>query len=173
MPGGNPNENAEVEWHRRMYESSNNPLHVWRAYQICSERLRAHLYDGMPLWILAYFDRAAEAVQNLFYESLERDLTKAELGDVMIDALDLKRTGQGVRTDAFSNRKREARDRDLASLVLVTKRQHPLRSFEQIFGDIAERKNLSADVVERAWAQWRSFAEHMIPSGPSGDRSPT
>ncbi|HVH27471.1 MAG TPA: hypothetical protein VM818_11945 [Vicinamibacterales bacterium] len=61
---------SPLDWERRMHEQTKNPIHVWRAYQICSELMRGwggdYRCESLPDWVLEYFDAAASAIEELF-----------------------------------------------------------------------------------------------------------
>ena len=44
-----------TDLHRRLYERTQNPVHVWAAY-VQARQLKA---TTLPAWMLAYFDEAA------------------------------------------------------------------------------------------------------------------
>jgi hypothetical protein len=52
---------SPIEYERRMYERTSNPIHVLRAYQICRELMEppGRLCDTLPDWLFQYFDTIA------------------------------------------------------------------------------------------------------------------
>jgi hypothetical protein len=95
---------SPLDWERRMFEQTGNPLHVWRAYEICSELMRGGVFhsDSLPSWVLDYFDTVLDAIRELYYENYDGKVTATEMGARLMEALKIKAAGQGVRSTAFS-----------------------------------------------------------------------
>ena len=61
---------SPLDFERRMYEQTKNPIHVWRAYEICSDLMRGGVFgcDALPTWVLDHFDHIVEIVREFYYE---------------------------------------------------------------------------------------------------------
>ena len=86
-----------------------------------------HAFDAvlLPRWLYDFLNPLMETIQRLFAEAHERDLTGAEIGASVSEALLLKRSGSGVRGDAFTNRRLDERDHSLARDVWIAKQRQP------------------------------------------------
>src|SRR5262245_38630116 len=90
---------SPLDFERRLYEETGNPLHVLRALQICSELMRGGVYgsDSLPEWILDYLDKAIGEVQELWNEPDQQKGVPVKIAEIF----GFKRAGQGVRDTAF------------------------------------------------------------------------
>lgn len=141
----------------RLYEQTENPLFVWSGYNWYSVKQQDR---PLPPWIREYFDGVYRAIHELAELSLDNIEFDGEIiRTKMVDALGLKRSGRGVRVDAYKARRFEMRDWSLATAVMEAKLKTPTLSFENIYADVAEANGHGADVVERAWAEWRHFVD--------------
>jgi hypothetical protein len=150
---------SPLDWERRMYEQTKNPLHAWRALQICVALMRGGSYgcDSLPEWMLDYFKTATSGIQEMFGDAL--DGNDQAITQKLADALGFKRVGQGVRGTAFSNYSLEHRDLMIATGVGREIRLNPTQSIETIIAEFAEREQMSSEMVWRAWDHWREFVE--------------
>jgi hypothetical protein len=78
---------------KKLYDISDNPLHVWSAYRLH----RAARYD-LPAWILEYFDRVAS---KLF--ELEKAIKRGEKIEPATAAAAALEIGQSGRGNFFKN----------------------------------------------------------------------
>jgi hypothetical protein len=140
---------SPLDFERRMFEATQNPIHAWRALQTCIEAG----CDGLPEWVLAYFRTATAAVQELFID----DGLNAPMPIRLAEALGFKRAGRGVRRDAVERFNQESRDSLLAAEIWGQMRSRPDASQETIIAAVAERRHLSEETVRRAWVRWRRF----------------
>jgi hypothetical protein len=160
---------SPLDWERRMYERTKNPLHAWRAYQICSELMRGGIYgcDSLPEWVLDYFDATTLVIQDLFNESFDGNVPQR-----IADGFGFKRAGQGVRATAFTNFDLEHRDLMLATDVRRLVNAQPTQSREAVIADVAERHGLSIETVWDAWTTWRDFLEERKKEAERADKDP-
>lgn len=152
---------SPLDFERRMYEQTKNPLHVWRAYQIC----RDVGGGSFPEWVLEYFDTATTTIQMLYGGDFEAQ--DAPLLQTIADVFGFKRAGQGVRQTAFSAFDLEHRDLMLAGLVRRAIRLQPAIPIQTIVAEIADQKNTSEPTVWRAWDAWKDFLEQEFGSTTS------
>lgn len=174
--GEHPSWWSVLEYDRRCYELTKNPIHVWRAYQMCSEMMEGgFVSDPLPSWIREYFDGIADVVQQLFgdlYADSGSSAARARINEQLAAALGLLEIGQGAKSSAFKDHDLQQRDMRLAMDVRHAKRCAPDRPFEDIFGEVAERKQLGVDIVKRAWNRWRVFVEDHLGRMTSGEVKP-
>lgn len=169
---------SPIDFERRMFEQTKNPMHVWNAVQICSELMFAaprRIGDGYPDWVYQHLGAVSVRLRDLCFNRPEDAIDN--FGAAIADALDLKKAGQGVRRDAFENRKIAWRDQGLASAVWHYLTDHPEASVReactQLSEDSAQRalrsqaarngsntdRPWSEDAYFRAWQAWRQFFE--------------
>ena len=164
---------SPLDFERRMYEQTGNPIHVWRAWQMCSDLMRAGVYrcDSLPEWILDYIDRIAATLQERLSESWGKNPDRSQLATVLMDVIGVVPAGRGVTSNALSENRRQHRDLSLASAVRVELRDRP-RSLEQVFADVADRETetrrfgetIGIETVKRAWYSWRGFLDEYLAS---------
>jgi hypothetical protein len=137
--------NSPLDFERRQYEQTKNPVHVWRGYQICRE-CRC---ESLPHWILDYLDAVASAVMELRIRFEDGPIK--QLPAQIADIFGFQRAGQGVRDTAFSEVDRRFRDQGLAITVRRLIRTNPDISRETIIAAVAEREHVSDETVRRAY----------------------
>jgi hypothetical protein len=151
---------SPLEYERRQYAETRNPIHVVRGYQICSE---ARDDDGsitIPDWIREYFDHFASTIQELFGEHFDETRPVPDLSNMLADALGFKQPGRGVRTDAFTDWTRHRRDQKLAIRVHREIRLQPTKSITEIVIDLAEVQHVAPETaIWRAWSAWQRFLD--------------
>ena len=135
--------------HRKLYEATGNPIHVWAAYlQVRRLRLPRRKDDRrptgkppspkgeLPAWILEYFDASASRL-------LERGATQTPKATAEALGLLTRRGGASARERA-ANAKRDVGIRDHVAL-----RRRKGMTEDEARHDIASLVNLSPDAVRK------------------------
>jgi hypothetical protein len=154
---------SPIEFERRMYAKTENPIHVVRVLEICLE-----LQSALPDWVAAYLQqRLINHVKDLFNEG---DAPSGSVPATLAAALGFQKAGQGVRETAYARHSRALRELHLAGRVRRERGQHPDYSLETIMLAIAEAEQISVERVRRAWQSWRDFLEDtLLESAPPLD----
>ena len=109
---------SPIEVHRRVFEKTGDPVHLWRAYEICRELMNATprpLIETLPEWIFEYLDKVMEWCHKRFNDyPFEKKIDVA--GELAL-LMGFKATGQGTRRTAFSENQINRRNESLASMV--------------------------------------------------------
>ena len=153
---------SPLEFERRQYAQTRNPIYVVRGYQICSELTRGD--DGaitLPDWIREDFDHFASTVQDLFGEHVD-DRPIPDLVSTLADALDFKEPGRGVRTDAFTEWNQHSRDQQLVALVRRERQRQPSESITNIVMELAEAQHVRPRRIWDALKAWQTFLDDTL-----------
>src|SRR5262249_24792972 len=121
---------------RRLYEETDNPVCLLRAYGICRALVRQpapEAQDALPDRVLAPLDSLEEFVRDVSYEPHDPDALAMRIAQILGF---VTRTGQGVRDSAFVQYRRAARDRRFTRALCdeITRRPHV--SIETIVFDV-------------------------------------
>jgi len=149
-------QDSPLERERRLYAHTRNPIHVWRALQICSEQRDEDRSAVLPAWIVDYLDTFTGVIQEWFNE---RDGDDTGLADHLTAALGFKPAGRGVRDTAFAAWDQAHRDEHLVIEIRRQSRAQPEVSKADIMADLAERLQVSESTLWRAWRARRVFFE--------------
>jgi len=138
---------------RRMYAKTENPIHAWRALEICADLMREGVYgcDTLPPWLLDYLMTSVDRIRDIFNEDPDGEVSKR-----IAAALGFKPIGRGVRRQAFRDFARDDRDQMLAKKVWRGRRLQPTHALEAIVAAVAEAEQVSPETVWRAWSTWNA-----------------
>lgn len=108
------------------WTKTENPLYVWRAYQICRE-----IECDLPAWVLNYFDKSANYLLN---EKFKYEGNGVQSN--FYEALGMRTTGQGVTP--WKEYKDIERRMSAVCMVSRIKEDNPQMTYELIYNDVAE-----------------------------------
>lgn len=148
---------SPIEFERRMYEQTNNPIHAWRAHEICCELMRASAFASstlpataciLPAWVISYFETATEGIRQVFNAVGDEMMTDEQMIKGLAEALAFKEAGRGLRRNAFKDCDLEHRRQMLASMVWQRLQGRPNDSIEAIAADVEDQLEEAADSFE-------------------------
>ncbi len=168
---------SPLNWERRLYARTDNPLHVWRAIEICHSERPTPSTGGYPDWVYAYLGKVAERVHALYLK--QADGAVENLGADIAELLEFKPAGQGHRTNALVEWDRSRIREGLAREVARRLHENSALTIAQACSNVSEDHEahhaaylrakqaggagvpsqhelpVSAEVVEDAYREWR------------------
>ena len=165
---------SPLDRERRLYKRTDNPVHVWRAIEICHSERPTPWTGGYPDWVYEYLATMAEGVHALYLKHANGAVVNLD-ADVA-ELLGFKSTGQGRRTNALVEWDRSRTRQRLALEVARRLRMDPGLTIAQACSDVSvdhdanhdpapacrsdHERRVSAEVIEDAYREWRDVLGH-------------
>jgi len=142
----------EVEIMRASYETTKNPIFIWRALMCCIDSELT-----FPKWVVDYFYNASLNILNASYS----DNPKREK-DLLADALGFKSSGRG---NSFTRYKNSVEEIYPALAKVMHEKTTSDDSFETIEGRVANEAfpddSVEADKHARNLRRWREMLQNI------------